>query len=125
MIEPVPGVPGIHVGSLDGAAPIRLLADTSRAVYVPPRTGARTGAVLFTREATVMALPFDAGHSERRAAPTPVSQDVSQGAGLAVTEHSPHQTPACCCIAVAATLRLKSRLARPIRQADRLDGHAG
>ena len=71
---------GIYVGSLDGAAPIRLLSDPSRAVYVPPGTGARTGALLFRRESTLMALPFDAGTLRAMGGAVPVAQDVGTGA---------------------------------------------
>ena len=71
---------GIYVGSLDGAAPTRLLPDASHAVYVPPGTGARTGALLFTRETTLVALPFDAGTLRAMGGAVPVAQDVAQGA---------------------------------------------
>jgi eukaryotic-like serine/threonine-protein kinase len=50
---------GIYVGSVDGAPPVRLLADQSSAEYVPSAAPARTGFILFTRGTTLMALPFD------------------------------------------------------------------
>ncbi len=81
--SPVPGASGIHVGSLDGGTPVRLLPDTGRALYVPPTAGARTGAVLFTRETTVMALPVDAQTLAAVGGAVPVAQDVAQWGGLA------------------------------------------
>lgn len=69
---------GIYAASLDGAAPVRLLPDQSHAMYVPPTAGARTGSVLFLRETTAMALPFDAGTLRAAGAPVPVAQNVGQ-----------------------------------------------
>ncbi len=73
-----PEIEGIYAASLDGAAPVRLLPDPSHAMYVPPTAGARTGSVLFLRETTVMALPFDAGTLRAAGAAVPVAQDVGQ-----------------------------------------------
>jgi Tol biopolymer transport system component len=50
---------GIYAGSTDGSAPVRILPDQSRGLYVPPASGSRTGYVLFLRENALMALPFD------------------------------------------------------------------
>ena len=83
VVQAGPGSGGLYVGSLDGAAPMRLLADPSRAVYVPPGTGARSGALLFMRQATLMALPFDAGTLRAMGGAVPVAQDLGQGAALA------------------------------------------
>ncbi len=46
-------VAGLYVGSLDGSAPVRLLPDQSVARFV-------NGHILFAREETLMAQPFDA-----------------------------------------------------------------
>ncbi len=73
-----PEIAGIYAASLDGAAPVRLLPDQSHAMYVPPTAGARTGAVLFLRETTAMALPFDAGTLRAAGAAVPVAQDVGE-----------------------------------------------
>jgi serine/threonine protein kinase/Tol biopolymer transport system component len=51
---------GIYVGSLDGMQPVRILPDNARAVYVPPTAPGGYGHLLFSRERTLMALPFDA-----------------------------------------------------------------
>ena len=79
VIEAAPEAAGVYVGSLDGAAPVRLLPDSSHTVYVPSASGGRTGALLFAREATVMALPFDAGTLRATGGAVPVAQDVTQG----------------------------------------------
>jgi serine/threonine protein kinase len=73
-----PEISGIYAATLDGAAPVRLLPDQSRAMYVPPTAGARTGAVLFLREMTAMALPFDAGTLRAAGAAILVAQDVGE-----------------------------------------------
>jgi len=73
-----PEITGIYTASLDGAAPVRLLPDQSHAMYVPPTAGARTGSVLFLRETTAMALPFDAGTLRAAGAAVPVAQDVGR-----------------------------------------------
>ena len=70
---------GIYAGSLDGAPPTRVLSDASRAVYVSPRPGARTGALLFKRESTLMALPFDGETARAMGEAVPVAQDVAMG----------------------------------------------
>ena len=79
VIDAVPEAAGLYVGSLDGAAPVRLLPDSSHAVYVPSASGAGTGALLFTREGAVMALPFDAGTLRATGGAMPVAPDVIQG----------------------------------------------
>jgi Tol biopolymer transport system component len=71
---------GMYVGSLDGAAPTRVLSDTSHAVYLPPATGARAGTLLFRRQTTLVALPFDGETLQAAGAAVPVAQDVHQGA---------------------------------------------
>ncbi len=59
-----PETSGIHLGSLGGEFPRRLLPDASNAIYVPSGSRANAGFVLFVREATLMAQPFDASRSE-------------------------------------------------------------
>ncbi len=51
---------GIYVGSLDGSSPVRILPDESNAVYVPPAFSGSSGHLLFRKETTLMAQPFDA-----------------------------------------------------------------
>jgi eukaryotic-like serine/threonine-protein kinase len=50
---------GLNVGSLDGAAATRLLTDPTNALYAPPPPGVANGHLLFRREDTLMAQPFD------------------------------------------------------------------
>jgi len=50
---------GIFAGSLDGKPPVSILPDVSNAMYVPPAAAGATGHVLFRRDGTLMALPFD------------------------------------------------------------------
>jgi Tol biopolymer transport system component len=51
---------GIYVASLDGAtAPKRLLPDSTVARYAPPAAVGQSGHLLFIRETTLMAQPFD------------------------------------------------------------------
>jgi serine/threonine protein kinase len=73
-----PETSGIFAASLNGGIPTRLLRDTSHALYVPPTGAATTGALLFVRESTVMALPFDARKLRATGSALPIAQDVPQ-----------------------------------------------
>ena len=68
--------PGLFVGSLDGTAPVRILPDVSRGVYVPPPVGGGMGHLLFRREGTLMALPFDAEKLAARGGAVPLAENV-------------------------------------------------
>ena len=68
---------GIFVSSLDGTANRRILADLSGAVFASPARGERTGYLLFIRENTLMAAPFDAGTAQFVGDTFPVAQGVS------------------------------------------------
>jgi eukaryotic-like serine/threonine-protein kinase len=70
---------GVFVGSIDGAAPVRLLPDVSNAVY------AREGYVLFSRGDALVAQPFDA--VRLRLTGDPVV--VAEGVGRLVTMYAP------------------------------------
>lgn len=54
-----PDASGVYVGSLDGSPAVRVLADTTNALFVPPSERRGSGHLLFRRENTVMAQPFD------------------------------------------------------------------
>jgi eukaryotic-like serine/threonine-protein kinase len=54
-----PGNAGIWVSSMAGAASRQILPDFSNAEFVEGMPGSRLGRVLFTRNGTLMALPFD------------------------------------------------------------------
>ena len=54
-----PELTGVFLGSLDGDPPRRLVPDHSNAIYVPREPEAEAGFLLFVREETLMAQPFD------------------------------------------------------------------
>jgi hypothetical protein len=56
-----PETNGIYAGSLDGTPPVRILPDESSAAYIPRDASGRSGHLLFRREGTLMAQPFDPG----------------------------------------------------------------
>ena len=61
---------GSYIGSLDGAAPRRLVAD-QHAIYAPP------GYLLYLRDRTLMAQPFDAEGETVGGAPTMIAGNVT------------------------------------------------
>jgi eukaryotic-like serine/threonine-protein kinase len=75
------GKAGIYVASLDGKENRRILADVSGAVFAPSpdnRAGAnRMGSLLFIRENTLMAQPFDAASASTAGDVLPVVERVS------------------------------------------------
>jgi Tol biopolymer transport system component len=60
---------------LDGGAPVRLLPDDSNAVYIPNAGAA--GYLLFLREGTLLALPFNAAGLKATAEAFPVAENVA------------------------------------------------
>jgi Tol biopolymer transport system component len=50
---------GVFLGALSGGHSVRLLPDQSNAIFVADSLAGRSGHVLFRRERTLMALPFD------------------------------------------------------------------
>jgi len=50
---------GVYVASLDDPKGRRVLADVSSVAYMPPSAGNKLGYLLFLRENTLMALPFE------------------------------------------------------------------
>jgi len=72
-----PNAGGVFVGSLDGAAAVLLLPDTSNALYAPsPRPGA-DGYLLFRREETLMAQLFDATRLKTTGDMFPIAEQVA------------------------------------------------
>jgi len=65
---------GIYLGSLDGKPRQRLLSDYSSAVYAPP------GFLLFRREESLLAQPFDADKRRLSGEPFPVAERVGNDA---------------------------------------------
>jgi Tol biopolymer transport system component len=68
---------GIYVGALDEVAPVRLMADPSNAEYVPPVASGQSGHLLFRREATLMAEPFDPAKLSGTGELFPVAEQVA------------------------------------------------
>jgi hypothetical protein len=54
-----PGANGIYVRSLDGSPAAKLLPDESSAEYVTGDSSGKSGLLLFRREGSLMAVPFD------------------------------------------------------------------
>ena len=74
-----PDAAGVYAGSLDGMAPVHILADASRALYVPPAGAGVPGYVLFRREDTLMALPFDPDKLSATGSAFPLAAHVMTG----------------------------------------------
>jgi hypothetical protein len=75
-----PRVGGVFVGSLVGGEPSRLVPDASNAAYVPVPDAPGAGYLLFGREQTLLAVPFDAERAEVSGAPVAVVEDVQYDA---------------------------------------------
>ena len=71
-----PDATGIYAGSLDGTPPVRLLPDSSSMAYVSGRTG--QGHVIFKRDATLMALPFDPDRLRPIGELFPIAEGISE-----------------------------------------------
>jgi serine/threonine protein kinase len=65
---------GVYAGDLDAKARQRVLTGLTNAIYVPP------GYLLFLRERTLMAQPFDASKLQTTGAAIPVGEHVSAAA---------------------------------------------
>jgi eukaryotic-like serine/threonine-protein kinase len=68
---------GIYVSSLDGKENRRIFADGSGAVFAPPARRGFAGHILFVRENTLMAQPFDAATAQASGDVFPVAEGVS------------------------------------------------
>ena len=74
-----PNTQGIYAGSLDNPKErVRILATDRKAYYVPARDG-RTGFLLWVREQTLLAQPFDAAKLRLEGDPTPLAEEVAVG----------------------------------------------
>ncbi|MGP0075389.1 MAG: protein kinase domain-containing protein [Bryobacteraceae bacterium] len=67
---------GIYAGSLDGSPPVRVLPDQSSATYVASSSTHKTGLLLFRRDGTLMAQPFDPGAVHTSGDAFPVAEEV-------------------------------------------------
>jgi Tol biopolymer transport system component len=68
---------GIFVSSVDGAENRRILADVSPVVFVQPTERDRIGHILFIRENTLMAAPFDAASARIAGDALPVAEGAT------------------------------------------------
>ena len=68
---------GVSVGSLDGAAAERVLPDYSNALYAPPAAPSAAGHLLFRRENTLMAQPFDPMRLKTMGDVFPIAEQVA------------------------------------------------
>jgi eukaryotic-like serine/threonine-protein kinase len=71
-----PETGGIYVGALDGSAPVRLLPDDSNATFSPNPSG-QNGYLLFRREGSLMAIPFDPSRLRTAGEAFPIAEDVA------------------------------------------------
>jgi eukaryotic-like serine/threonine-protein kinase len=70
---------GVYVSSLEnGAQPLRLLPDASPAMYSPPVASSGSGHLLFVRETTLMARPFNPDTLQLSGEMFPVAEPVTQ-----------------------------------------------
>ena len=67
---------GIYVGSLGGKPPVRLLPDSSNAIYVPPLAPSQRGHLLFRRGNSLMAQPFDPNRLQTTGDMFPIAEQV-------------------------------------------------
>jgi hypothetical protein len=56
----IPGMQGVYLGSLKSGENRQILPEISGVLFAPAHPGSRTGHLLFRRQATLMAQPFDA-----------------------------------------------------------------
>jgi eukaryotic-like serine/threonine-protein kinase len=68
---------GIFVSSLDGAENRRVLADNSSVQFASSAAGGRLGHLIFIRENTLMAQPFDGGNAQLSGDVFPVGEGVA------------------------------------------------
>ena len=64
---------------MNGPEAGRILPDVSRAEVMPPPSGSRIGAILFTRAGTLMSLPFDMKRLEAAGDAVAVAQQIAVG----------------------------------------------
>jgi eukaryotic-like serine/threonine-protein kinase len=78
FLTPAADAAGIYVGTLDGGAPIRVLDGVDQAMYAPA-PGRPTGFLLYRRQNTLMAQPFDPAARRTTGEAMPVADAVGSG----------------------------------------------
>ena len=71
-----PEVAGLYIGSLNGEKAERVAPDKTNGLYVLPTTRGGSGRILFRRDDTLMALPFDARSLKATGDLVPVAEQV-------------------------------------------------
>src|SRR5262245_41476589 len=66
----------VYLGTLDGTEKTPLVRSSTQAVYVPPMAGNSDGQLLFMREGSLMAQPFDTKSRKMTGEPLPVAERV-------------------------------------------------
>ena len=79
---------GLYVGSLDGASPVRLLPDASHAAYVPPAAPGASGHLVFRRESTLLAQPFDPEHLRATGEVFPLADQIGEASNTGFSAFS-------------------------------------
>jgi Tol biopolymer transport system component len=79
---------GLYVGSLDGTPPVRLLPDSSHAAYVPPATPGASGHLVFRRESTLLAQPFDPEHLRTTGEVFPLADQIGEASNTGFSAFS-------------------------------------
>jgi Tol biopolymer transport system component/predicted Ser/Thr protein kinase len=72
-----PAAAGVFVGSLEDTAAVRLLPNDTNALYAPPSAPGATAHLVFRREQTLMAQPFDATRLKTTADMFPIAEQVA------------------------------------------------
>ena len=81
-------VSGVYLGSLGGAAPLRVLDGGDSAQFVPSSAGAADGYLLFRRQDTLMAQRFDARAARLDGAPIAIATEVGMGENTGLSAFS-------------------------------------
>jgi Tol biopolymer transport system component/tRNA A-37 threonylcarbamoyl transferase component Bud32 len=71
------GTNGVYAGALDGSPRVRVLADESSVAYVASSASGKSGLLLFRREGTLLAQPFDPGAVRTTGDAFPVAEQIS------------------------------------------------
>jgi serine/threonine protein kinase len=79
---------GLYVGSLDGVPPVRVLPDASHAAYVPPAAPAASGHLVFRRESTLLAQPFDSEHLRATGEVFPLADQIGEASNTGFSAFS-------------------------------------
>jgi Tol biopolymer transport system component len=77
-----PELRGIYLSSLDGGENRRILPDVSNTMFAPSAPGSHSGHLLFIRENTLMAQPFDPTSGQLSGSVFPVAEGITASPAL-------------------------------------------